>query len=235
MDAYISIHIYTWASNRHLWEYAYYRLAFQRLIAVSAKYIAFEGCDGAGKSTQVRLLSEFLEREGFKVLRLKEPSDTNPVGKYIRKIMVEEGHNAETMALLFAADRKVHIEGEIRPNLNKYDFIISDRCYLSSFVYQSIQGADLDWLYELNKFIIKPDMIVLLKVGFTEFMHRRGESPVIFEKEVIQKEVPDRFLEIAKKLELNGENILIVNGLKTEVDVHKEIKENMMNLCCSSL
>ena len=120
-------------------------------------YIVFEGIDGAGKSTQIQLLKEWLEANGFRVETLVEPTDSE-IGKLIRKILqrpdATNDRVQKTLGLLFAADRML-IMDKLE---DKSKIIISDRSFISSLAYQE----PADWIGVLNKYAKKPDLLLLL-------------------------------------------------------------------------
>ena len=120
-------------------------------------YIVFEGIDGAGKTTQIQMLAEWLEANGFRVETLREPTDSK-VGVLIREILQQPDAQTEEvqriLGLLFAADRLFimdRLEDESK-------IIISDRSFLSSLVYQD----DADWIEVLNRYAKRPDLLILL-------------------------------------------------------------------------
>ncbi|MER2137405.1 MAG: dTMP kinase, partial [Arthrobacter sp.] len=101
-------------------------------------FIAFEGGDGAGKSTQAALLTQTLQDAGRTVLRTREPGGT-PVGEKLRSLVLEHGHgqiDARTEALIFAASRAAHVEQVILPALERGDVVVCDRYIDSSVAYQ---------------------------------------------------------------------------------------------------
>jgi len=194
------------------------------------KFIVFEGIDGAGKSTQAKLLGKWFEERGYEVVITKEPTDT-AFGKLIRKLVLtggEEGiidgarisHEAE--ALLFAADRAEHVNKLIKPALESGKVVISDRYFYSSLAYQWARGLDLDWLIDLNRFAIRPDLVILLDLPVKESMKRISDRSIenefdrIFE---LQKKVRENYL---KLVELFPE-IKIVNAFEDVETVHEQI------------
>ncbi|NNE08081.1 MAG: dTMP kinase, partial [Gemmatimonadetes bacterium] len=146
-----------------------------------ALFIAFEGLDGAGTTTQARLLADRLEERGLTVHLTKEPSE-GPVGSLISLVLKRrlvsprvgrplDPFPSELLALLFAADRIDHMQAEILPNLQTGSVVITDRYLLSSLAYQSL-GCDLAWLREINREAITPDLTVLLDVPAPVCMRR---------------------------------------------------------------
>jgi dTMP kinase len=120
-------------------------------------YIVFEGIDGVGKSTQIQMLAEWLENNGFRVETLVEPTDSE-VGKLIRRILQHPDAQSDKfqkiLALLFAADRMMimdKLEDESK-------IIISDRSFISSLAYQE----PAEWVETLNRYAKKPDLLILL-------------------------------------------------------------------------
>lgn len=191
-----------------------------------AKYIALEGMDGSGKTTQAKMLADFLKKQGFKVLSVSEPSE-NPLGKMISQKLVRGSYSPEAVALAFACDRMIHFDEVIKPALQKYDYIITDRSYISSLAYQPLQGLRWEWIRELNRYVIKPDLIFILDVPAEVFMKRRGETKVVFEKEEFQKKLRQAYLELPKKL---NEDIIIVDGTKSAEEIHENLRQTVMKL-----
>jgi dTMP kinase len=133
-------------------------------------FIAFEGGDGAGKSTQAAKLAEALERRGLSVLRTREPGGT-PIGEKLRSLVLDHGHghiDAHTEALIFAASRAAHAGQVIRPALERGEIVLTDRYIDSSVAYQGA-GRDLgmDAVRSLNEWAtsgLQPHLTVLLDV-----------------------------------------------------------------------
>lgn len=113
------------------------------------RFITFEGGEGAGKSTQVKLLARAFERAGIPCITTREPGGS-PGGEAIRSLVVSgdaDKWSAETEALLFMTARYDHVEQLIKPALAKGTWVLCDRFYDSTYVYQGIaKGVDTDWL-----------------------------------------------------------------------------------------
>lgn len=129
-------------------------------------FITFEGGDGAGKSTQVRLLTEWLTGLGHRVLATEEPGGT-PMGRALRDLILHgEDMDPRTEALLYAADRAHHIDTVVRPALESGQIVVSDRYFDSSVAYQGVgRGLGAPWIEELNLWGahgLKPDLTILL-------------------------------------------------------------------------
>lgn len=155
-------------------------------------YIVFEGIDGAGKSTQIQMLREWLENNGFRVETLVEPTDSK-VGKLIREILQQPDATTErvqkTLGLLFAADRMLimdKLEDESK-------IFISDRSFISSLAYQE----PAEWIGELNRYAKKPDLLILLDLDVkTSVARTSGEDT--FENEEFLTGVKQNYLKLAQ-------------------------------------
>jgi dTMP kinase len=134
------------------------------------RFIAFEGGEGAGKSTQARLLADSLQRLGIEVLLTREPGGT-PGAEAIRGLLLDppgDGWGAEAEALLFAAARADHVARAIRPALAAGTWVVSDRFLDSSRAYQGGAGglsdADVLALHRIGSGGLRPDLTVLIEV-----------------------------------------------------------------------
>lgn len=193
---------------------------------MAALYIVIEGMDGSGKTTQSGLLIEFLKKNGFKVYHNTEPSDS-PVGKLIQKMITSKSYRPETISLAFALDRMVAYDESLKFAKEKYDYIISDRSYLSSLAYQPLQGCSYDWVKDLNRYIEKPDLVFLLDIPVEEFARRRGRTKVIFENEEFQKKLRRSYLDLKDKLSLD---IMVLDGTKPVNELHGKIREIVLKM-----
>jgi dTMP kinase len=148
-------------------------------------FIAFEGGDGAGKSTQAAWLAGSLESRGLTVLRTREPGGT-PIGEKLRSLVLDHGHghiDAHTEALIFAASRAAHASQVIRPALARGEVVLTDRYIDSSVAYQGAGRAlGTDAVRSVNEWAtsgLQPDLTVLLDVHPAEGRTRRtaGDAP----------------------------------------------------------
>ncbi len=136
-------------------------------IGTGGLFIAFEGGEGAGKSTHLRRLTERLDRLGVAHLLVREPGGT-PAGERIRQIVLDpETHIfAETELLLYLASRAEFVKRVVRPALDRGELVLADRFEMSTYAYQGIaRGLGLERVRELNAFAtggLKPDGTVLL-------------------------------------------------------------------------
>lgn len=131
------------------------------------RFVTFEGCEGVGKSTQLKLLKEYLERTGQKALFTREPGGT-PLAERIREILLDPALplTALSEAYLFAAARASHVEEVIRPALERGELVISDRFLHSSLAYQGeARELGFEAVYRLNEAAIGdciPDCTIFL-------------------------------------------------------------------------
>ena len=148
------------------------------------KFIVFEGTDGSGKSTQIKLLAKYLEGNGIPCYLTREPTDS-PFGALLRSCLNGRVETDEyTIAAMFASDRLDHVHNQVNGMLKKLDegmTVLCDRYYLSSFAYNG-GFVDTDWVISLNEAArraLKPDLTVFLDVPIEEAMrrvNRRGET-----------------------------------------------------------
>ena len=136
--------------------------------AVTGLFVSFEGGDGAGKSTQIRLLADWLESAGHRVVLTFEPGDT-VLGKVLRDAVLHGNHVDErTEALLYAADRAHHVTTVVRPALERGDVVLTDRYLDSSVAYQGVgRGLGADDVERLSLWATQrllPDVTVLLDI-----------------------------------------------------------------------
>ncbi len=135
-------------------------------------FITIDGANGSGKSTLLKALSKRITELGFNLFVTKEPSE-NLIGKFIRKN--QEVLNGKALACMVAADRYLHIEEDIYPNLTKGKIVISDRYIASSLVYQLIDGLSYDFIWRINSEILLPDLSIILNVSKEILTERLNE------------------------------------------------------------
>ena len=189
-------------------------------------FIAFEGGDGAGKSTQVDLLREALERAGRTVTVTRQPGGT-PLGQQIRDLVLHGDHVApRAEALLFAADKAHHVEMLIRPALRRGDVVICDRYTDSSVAYQGA-GRDLgaQEVHDLNMWAVEslvPDLTVVVDISPEEGRRRRGSvhDRLEAEEDGFHEAIRQHFLAMARG---NPERYLVVDGTLPAEQVHASV------------
>jgi dTMP kinase len=146
--------------------------------------VAFEGIDGAGKTTQLGLLASSLEERGWRVLRTKEPTD-GPHGRRLRSSAKTGRLPAHEELELFLQDRAEHVEQVIRPALDRGEAVLVDRYVWSTAAYQGARGLDPAAILERNAGFPIPDLVVLLdvdpRVGLAR-VRARDERENLFEQ-----------------------------------------------------
>jgi dTMP kinase len=136
---------------------------------LQGKFITFEGIDGSGKSTQLRMLAGTLRAQGVDFISTFEPGDT-PLGRRLREVFLETEETVAPIAelLLFAADRAQHVEFLIRPALAEGRIVISDRYADATFAYQGAgRGFDqetVNQVIELATGGLKPDITIFFDI-----------------------------------------------------------------------
>ncbi|WP_457611894.1 dTMP kinase [Methanocaldococcus sp.] len=173
-------------------------------------FIVFEGIDGSGKTTISKLLAKEIN-----AYWTCEPTD-GKIGLLIREKLRDKDVDDIALSLLFAADRMEHVK-KIKEIL-KDKSVVCDRYLYSSIAYQSSSGVDESFLWEINRYALKPDVVVLLTVDIDEAM-KRVEGKDIFEKKEFLKKVQDKYLELAKKF-----NFIVIDTTKKSIEkVFKEV------------
>lgn len=191
------------------------------------KFIVIEGLDGSGKTSQVKLLVNFLKKKGKDVISTKEPTVDSRAGKDITAVLRGE-IKMEPLELqkLFWQDRKEHLENKVTPALKSGKIVVSSRYTFSSFAYGSNEGLDLNLLIEMNKDFLLPDLTIIVDVlpeNCIKRIENRGEPKKYFEK--IEK--LKRVNEVYKKMPETFDNVFIINGEKPILEVFGDIKKEV--------
>ena len=194
------------------------RLAYGVLIAI-------EGIDGAGKTTQSKILLNKLIESGYPAIRLHEPTE----GKWGRKIknLAKNGRHKttpQTELSLFYLDRIEDVSKNIKPSLEKKRVIIMDRYYFSSVAYQSARGLSPNSIEEMNKKIAPvPDVTIIIdldsEIGLKRIRHTRNMTPNHFER----KRYLDRVRQVFLKQFDNRHNVHVIDGNRPIQIVASEI------------
>jgi dTMP kinase len=195
-------------------------------------FIVFEGVEGAGKGTQIRLAKEWLEAEGVDVLVTREPGGTE-IGEKLRDLLLDHdtGHlEPRTEALLFAASRAQHVSTVIRPALAAGKVVISDRYIDSSLAYQGwARGLGEQDVLTLSVWATQglfPDLVVLLHIEPEAGLLRSLEEPDRIEMESgdFHAKVSDAYLKIAEE---HPERFVVIDADDVPEKVHEQVKEAM--------
>jgi dTMP kinase len=198
------------------------------------KYIVIEGHDGTGKTTQRDMLAKKLEAVGITVKAIKEPGET-PIGQELRKIIKDGSfqRNALTNLLLFTADRNETWEQVILPALNGGSWLISDRNWYSTWVYQGSEGFDRKEIERITREILQeysnPDLAFVMYADAknrAERIQTRGiEANDTFEMKdtEFQDRVHKGYYDLASELKIHA----IETSNRTPEDINHEIWEEV--------
>ena len=185
-------------------------------------FIAFEGLDGSGSSTQARLLADRLEKNGHAALVTKEPTDGTPVGRLIRDVLQHKTEvSPQTLQLLFSADRAEHLKNVVEPALKNKQTVITDRYLFSTLAYGAL-SVDWEWLKALNRPFRLPDVTFLLKLDPAECLRRiagRGSELELFEHHEKLAKVWQNYEKAAAEFP----NIHVIGSNRPIEEVHEEI------------
>jgi dTMP kinase len=196
-------------------------------------FIALEGGDGAGKSTQGRLLCAWLEELGHTVVVTREPGGT-PFGRTVRELVLHGDYVApRAEALLFAADRAHHVETVIRPALGRGEVVITDRYLDSSIAYQgAARDLGVDEVRRLNVWAtggLVPVLTILVDLPAEIGRLRRGGIHDRLESEAddFHGEVRGRFLALAGAV---PDRYLVVDGQLSAEQIQRLVRARVAML-----
>jgi dTMP kinase len=186
-------------------------------------FIAFEGLDGSGSSTQSRMLAAKLEGQGHAVLQTKEPTNNTHIGKLIREVLQHKWDCSSVgLQLLFSADRAEHLKNEIEPALQNNQIVITDRYLFSTIAYGSLAVDDWNWLKSLGKHFRLPDITFLFKLDPAVCIERiagRGSDFELFE----QHEKLEKIWKGYEMLSSEYPNIKIIDASKGIEEIAEEV------------
>jgi dTMP kinase len=206
-------------------------------------FITFEGIEGSGKTTQIKLLVSALRAKGFDCVPTREPGATE-IGKKIRAILLDSNHTAMlpiTELLLYEADRAQHVREVIEPALAAKKVVVSDRFFDATTVYQGYaRGYDLKAIEQMHRMVLgqlKPDLTIVLDLPVDLGLERAWErirnqggrlSEDRFEKEdlVFHEKVREGYLTLAA---LEPERFRVIDASGEQDMVHKDVVEVVLN------
>lgn len=206
-------------------------------------FITFEGIEGSGKTTQIKLLKNYLDKKGIPCKVTREPGGT-PIGEKIRKILLNSEHQ-DMIPLgelfLYEASRAQHVCEIVKPSIEKGIVIICDRFTDASIAYQAFgRGLDLKLVKKLNRIAsqgLKPDITFILdcplNLGLKRALHRNQKVKIVkgdrFEREDIKfhKRVRRGYFELAKK---DPQRIKIIDTRSGKAEVFEKIRQIVDNL-----
>lgn len=195
-------------------------------------FITFEGMDGSGKSTQVRLLDRWLRDSGHPTLLLRDPGGT-AIGEQIRDIVLRRsnaGMHAVTEVLLYAASRSQLVQERIQPALAEGTIVISDRFYDSTTAYQGsgrkLPKELIDRLNSIGSHNTVPDISIFLDLDIQEGMKRldktRQRDRMENEDHSFREKVREAFLEISRT---DKERFITIDASGSPEEIHQEIRK----------
>ena len=205
--------------------------------SVAGMVIAFEGIDGSGKSTQIRLLAERLREKRISFYTTMEPSDA-PIGSMIRQILTGRMQaDPKVIAALFTADRLDHLLNDVDGIVSKVNegiTVLTDRYYFSSYAYQSVD-MPMDWIIQANEQssqILRPSVNIFIDTDPDIAMERIARNRFhreLFEKKARLIEVREKYLEAFEK-QKDVERVMVVDGNRSEREIAEDIWGKLMLL-----
>lgn len=203
------------------------------MIGEKGVFIVFEGLDGAGTTTQMKILGEKFSSGGKDVFITHEPTD-NPVGRLVRSCLQKKFRTTPSaLALLYASDRDDHLDNPeygINGYLSRGSVVISDRYFYSTLAYQGVE-CEYGFLKRINAPFRHADVIIFVDTPVDECMARiekRGEEKELFEKKEYLTQVRENYLREFKDLPEGVELIKIDGTLSIEdtaIKIENELKK----------
>jgi dTMP kinase len=208
------------------------------------RFVTFEGSEGCGKTTQIRLATAWIEERGIPVLATAEPGGT-PLGRKIREILLNRGPctiGAEAELLLFAAARAQHVRETILPALEEGQWVLCDRFTDATLAYQGFgRGLDAGFIRSLNAFStlsLTPDRTLLfdlpVETGLARAIKRTdGIRPEAAEDRFEQEElafhrrIRDGYLTLAAQ---DSDRFALIDGAADVGTVHREVCRQLASL-----
>ena len=188
--------------------------------------IALEGIDGAGKTTQAKLLVRWLKRNGFTAIYTSEPTNSD-VGRLIKQhLSGRRKYPEEAVALLFAADRLYHVERTIKPALSAGRIVVTDRYVHSSIAYQTVSTRMRRWVMQINSLAPKPDLSILIDIPVEKAMERmQKRRRYIYERKEFLEQVRKEYLLLVKRRQM-----IKVDGTADKLTVNKAVIGHVLKL-----
>jgi len=191
-------------------------------------FITFEGIDGSGKTTQLKLARKYLSGKGFDILTLREPGST-PLCERIRKILLNKNLNINAVSelMLYLAARAELVEATIAPSIRAGKIVLCDRFYDSTKAYQGYgRGIDIKLVEKLNRLAVgeyKPNLTFIVDIDYASSLKRRKKSADRLESEsrAFFNRVRKGFLEIARH---EKRRIVVLDGRKSIETIFDEVR-----------
>lgn len=190
-------------------------------------FIVFEGLDGSGTTTQLKLLKDYLETNDKLVFTTNEPTK-NAIGSLIKKEFLSGNTPTTplTLALLYAADREDHLNNPIygiKQQLNEGKIVLQDRYFYSSLAYQNVE-VNYNFIDYINNYE-SPEYLIFIDTDVDECLNRintRGEKKEIFEKKEFLKQTLLNYKNVFSHLSSNIK-FKTINGNQNREDIFKDI------------
>jgi len=193
-------------------------------------FISVEGLEGSGKSSVIKYLENLLKGEGFKVKVYREPGSTR-VGEEIRKILLDKKNkelSAHTELLLYLAARTQLIEEKLKKGIEKYDFIICDRFFDSTLVYQGYAlglGRVVETAVKVFSLGMRPDLTLFLDVPVKTGLNRLKTRDRIESRPLsFHNKLRKGFLNLAKR---HQKRIKVIDAKQSLEKVFKKVEETL--------
>ncbi len=185
-------------------------------------FICIEGLDGSGKTTHTHRLVRNLQKRGFDSIYTTEPSE-GEIGRFIRASVLQGRQRVPRVVegFLFAADRVEHLEKDVKPALREGKIVVSDRCVYSSLAYQGAAGLDLEWIEEINRFALPPDLALYIDVPPEVVVKRIRRKKSVMERLETQRRVKQVYMKFVDKGKL-----ISINGDRKK----SEVEQNILNI-----
>jgi len=182
-------------------------------------FICIEGLDGSGKTTHAHKLVRNLQKKRFDAIYTTEPS-RGELGTFIRGTILEGKKRVPRVveAVLFAVDRVEHINKDVKPALNEGKIVVSDRCVYSSLAYQGAAGLDLEWIEEINRFALPPDLAIYIDVPPEVVVKRIRRKKSVMERLETQRRVQEVYMSFVD----NGK-LMLIDGDRKKAEVEQNL------------
>ena len=192
------------------------------------RFIVFEGVEGSGKTTQAKLLTSYLRKKGYLVVRVKDPGTTK-IGEKIRRILKNDEPSEVTELLLFLAARRQLVDEVIRPALSYGRIVIADRFTHSTFAYQGagrgLMNETLNILCWIASGGIEPDLVFILDLPPEEGLARKkGKDRFELEDISFHRRVREYYLELAKS---DDEKFVLLDATQDPFEIHEQVVQRI--------
>ncbi len=203
---------------------------------MKGNFITFEGCEGSGKSTQINLFKNYLDKKGVDYLFVREPGGTE-ISEQIRKIILDVKNSEmcdQAEALLYASARAQLISEKILPALNAGKIVLCDRYIDSSFAYQAYaRGLGFDFISKINSYALEncmPVKTVFLNISSKDAFLRKGgadkDDRLELSGESFHQKVYEGYIELSKKF---SDRFIMIDCSGEKLETHQKIVDALNN------